>query len=348
MTKKKSIDFISISVATGIILFASFLVYMVSPKNQIELTAFQMQGLINSIKNTHFSQYPDFNELYFSGGKGYEIKNNSSDKLIIYMGPSSWGSAIERKWSGKLIDVFLTGGELFEKYSFFIPEKFDREIGALYGLDVNERQRYTVENLAENYYSVISEYLSINNYKSVIIYGAEEGAFLLPLLYSRLNSFNITALVSDSGGGGLTYFEQQQVLLDKLSRNEKSFASQPLSRDDKANLQNFYETWIRTFQTQRPESADFFMSSPMTYKWYTGIAHLKLSEYYEKINIPVLFIHGNLDTVVPVESTQQMENNYKNKPFDFYYYADMTHNQIKQQTYLPQDDITKWILKIDQ
>ena len=352
MKKKKNKDFVSIAIITALILCSSFLAYAFAPGNQVEITSRQMQGIIDSIRESHFSQYPDFNELYFSGGKGYEFKNDTADKLIIYLGGFSWGSAIEPMWSGKLIDVLLEVTELKEKYTFFVPEKFNREIGALYGLDTEERQRYTIDNLINNYFNIITEYLLYNNYKSIIIYGAAEGAYILPVLYSRLNNNKITALISDSGGGGLTFAEQQQVLLNKLLKNERSFSALSLTKEERANTQYYYETWLQAFQT--PSSAarysasiDFFLNSPMTYQWFYGITHLNLIEYYEKINIPVLFIHGNLDTIVPVETTQYIENNFKNKPFDFNYYADMTHIRIKQQEYLPQNDLTAWILKTD-
>jgi len=349
MKKKKNINFITITIVTILILFASIMAYAFAPGSQIEITSRQMQGLITAIKQQHFSQYYEYNELFFTGGKGYEFKKENANRLIIYLGGFGWGSAIEPKWSGKLIDALLAITELSERYTFFIPEKFNREIGVLYGLDIEERQRYTIDNLLDNYYNVISEYLSVNNFESIIIYGASEGAFILPLLYSRLNNRGITALVSDAGGGGLSYFEQQQVLLEKFLKNDKSFASLTAAKEDRSIIEYYYETWLQTFQNPTfSDSIDFFLNSPMTYKWFAGITQLKLLDYYKNINIPILFIHGNLDTTVPVETTQFIENNLKDKLFDFYYYAEMTHNQIKQQEYLPQNDITAWILKIDQ
>jgi len=348
MQKKKNIIFISIAVITAVILIASLLAYILTPGSKLELNIAHAQGLIMSIKKYHFSQYPDFNELFYTGGKGYEFKNASADKLIIYLGGFGWGSAIEPKWSGKLIDVLLEIKELNERYTFFIPEKFNREIGALYGLDAEERRRYTINNLLDNYYDVIREYLAANNFKSIVIYGTGEGAFILPVLFTRLENHNITALISDAGGGGLSYFEQQKVLQAKLLANDKSFAQISALKEDRLNLINYYETWMRTFQAQPAGNSDeFFRDSPMTYRWFNSIIQLRLYEYYEKINIPVLFIHGNSDTTVPVETTQYIENNLPGKPFNFYYYAEMTHNQIKQQQYQPQKDITEWVLKTD-
>jgi len=347
MNKKKNITFISICIITIIIIITSILAYIYSPGNQAELSVLQVQGLIASIKQRHFSQYPEYNELFFSGGKGYEFKNDKNDRLIVYIGGFGWGSAIEAGWSGKIIDALLAVTELKERYTFFIPEKFNRENGVFYGLDTEERKRYTIDNILDNYCNVISEYLSQNNFKSVIIYGVSEGAFILPLLYKRLNIPDIKALVSDAGGGGLTYYEQQRVLLEKLLKNDKSFAS-VTSKEERMNLQNYYETWIQTFHNQAShDSIDFFLFSPMTYRWFDSITQLRLIDYYENINIPILFIHGNSDIDIPVETTQYMEKNFPGKQFDFYYYPEMTHIQIKQQVYLPQKDITEWVLSTD-
>jgi len=348
MNKKKNINFLIITIVTAVILAASITAYAISPGSQTELNIAQTSRLISLIKSSYFSQYPDFNELFFTSGKGYEFKNDESNKLIIFLGSFSWGSAVQTKWSDKIIDMLLEMPKLNERYTFFVPEKNNREIGALYGLDIKEREWYTIDNLIENYYNVISEYLSRNNYESIIIYGASEGAFVLPVLYSRLENKNITALISDSGGGGLSYAEQQNILLAKFLKNERAFSSLLISKEQRSNLQYYYEAWLETFQTRQFfDSADFFLNSPMTYKYFSGITRLNFIDYYEGINIPVMFIHGNLDTDVPVETTQYIQANFKNKPFDFFYYADMTHLQIKQKVYAPENDISEWILRID-
>jgi len=348
MKFKKNTAFKIITASTVFILAASIMAYIFAPRNEVQISPFQMSGIIDSIRQQHFSKYPDFNELVFSNGRGYEFKNYDSNRLIIYLGGFGWGSAIQAKWSDKIIDVLLEIPKLSERYTFFVPEKYNREIGDLYGLDIEERERYTIDTLIDNYYDVISEYLSQNNFESIIIYGASEGAFVMPVLYSRLNNKNIKALISDSGGGGLNYTEQQNILLAKFLRNERTFSTLTISKEERSNLQNFYETWIETFQTPRYSgSTDFFLNSPMTYKYFFSISQLNLIEYYKRINIPVMFIHGNMDTEVPVETTQYIQANLTDKPFDFFYYSDMTHLQIKRQIYVPEKDITEWILRAD-
>ena len=46
---------------------------------------------------------------------------------------------------------------------------------------------------------------------------------------------------------------------------------------------------------------------------------------YQNINIPILFIHGKEDYIIPIESTEYIENNLPNKPFDYKYINNMGH-----------------------
>ena len=147
--------------------------------------------------------YPQYETLYFTSGKGYEIKNENSDKLLITLdGGPGWISAIGQagaKTGGRFFDIILP---LQEEYNIFIPEKFNWVVGAYYLNNFNAREQYTADNLLANYVGVIREYLSQGNYSDVIIIGSSEGAMLLPEIYLQLAEFdNISALISVAGGG---------------------------------------------------------------------------------------------------------------------------------------------------
>jgi hypothetical protein len=128
--------------------------------------------------------YPQYETVYFTSGKGYEIKNENSDKLLITLdGGPGWISAIGQagaKTSGRFIDIILP---VHEEYNIFIPEKFNWIVGAYYLNNLNAREQYTADNLLANYVGVIREYLSQSNYSDVIIIGSSEGAMLLPEIY---------------------------------------------------------------------------------------------------------------------------------------------------------------------
>jgi hypothetical protein len=71
---------------------------------------------------------------------------------------------------------------LQDRYTIFIPEKFNREPGNKdYFDDLDERERYTFE--------------------SIVILGQSEGALILPVLYHQIDVANISLLVSVAGGG---------------------------------------------------------------------------------------------------------------------------------------------------
>jgi len=248
-----------------------------------------------------------------------------------------------------MADLLLTIKELTDRYTFFFPEKFIREIGVNYQDDLEERQRYTIDNLIDKYYNVITEYLSENNFESIII-GSSEGAFILPVLYERLNSPKITALISDSGGGGLTRYEQYQIRYEKLLANDKSYAS--LTEDERERELQYFEKRMLIFKEEPyPESIDFIDDHPkaMTYRWVSSMMRLRLFDYYKNIGIPILFIHGELDTDVPVETIRFIENNLLDKPFDYIYYPEGIHGITTRRQYSDrQRDISQWILKVDQ
>ena len=62
------------------------------------------------------------------------------------------------------------------------------------------------------------------------------------------------------------------------------------------------------------------------------------------IEIPVLFIHGEMDVNIPVESTRYVENNLPNKPFDYIYYPEMAHGpRTTEELNGLRNDIKEWL-----
>ena len=276
---------------------------------------------------------PPFTEMFFSGGKGYEFRNENSNRVYIVLNGSSWNSVMDDD-----IEFFMP---ILSKYSVFIPEKFDREIGINYWGSIEERERYTIDNLLVNYCDVITEYLSQNNFESIVIYGYSQGAYLLPLVYDRLDNPNIKALVSHAGGGWLTYFEQNLVLREHILSGNEPFVTFPIGTTFFSNL------LLQLFQSEPlpslPEPITGGIST--TFRYISSIAHLSLLEYYEKIQIPVLFLHGVLDPIVAVETTGYLENNLRKDNFTFIYFPDMGHTpNIMQRDWLNLS-ISVWLLR---
>ena len=279
---------------------------------------------------------PDYNTLYFSSGMGYEIRNENSNKLIITLGggPAFFGHRMCLPGAvlhgGHTIDFFL---HMKDEYSFFVPEKFDwseeRRNDVFY--DLKERERYTIDNLIINYAEVIGEYLSQNNYETVIIAGFSEGGFIVPELYFHLGDYNISGLVA-IGAGGLSGYENYRALHSKAQMAQFPFHSG--SDIDRVNIAS-YRGVLDHYRYSRDDSpepymgfyptsqSDSFLAN--TYRWFASYLFRTPLEFYKEINIPVLFLHGEMDIAVTVDSTRYVEESLPRKPFTYVYYPEMWH-----------------------
>ena len=282
--------------------------------------------------------------MFFGTGKGYEIRNANSNKLIITLdGGPGWRSAIgrpeERTGGDRFIDTLLP---LHEDHNIFILEKFNWEPGLYYLYDIRARERYTVDNILAGYAGVINEYLSQNDYETIIIAGFSEGAKLLPEIYFHLEEPNkITALISIASGG-LSTFELYEIEYDKLRSGEKPFKEPYIS--DTADWIEMIESGFSMYREEPyPDSTERI--GTVTMRWLTSIMFKRPFDFYVDIEIPVLFIHGEMDTNVPVESTKYVENNLPNKPFDYIYYPEMAHGPAtKKELDRLRTDIKDWLI----
>ena len=86
-------------------------------------------------------------------------------------------------------------------------------------------------------------------------------------------------------------------------------------------------------------------SNRITYRWRNSILDKRPFDYYVNINIPVLFLHGELDRNVPVESTRYVEDNLPDKPFDYIYYPEMAHAPTtREELNMIRNDIRNWLV----
>jgi pimeloyl-ACP methyl ester carboxylesterase len=285
----------------------------------------------NNLKNLDAISYwilteervPYYNTLYFNGGQGYEFRNASSNKLIITLdGGGDWtgarvGEIGEKLEWNQIVNWLLS---LYGEYNIFVPEKFDWVRGSNPFWDIKNRERYTFDNLIENYAVVIKEYLSQNDYETIIIAGHSEGGLIAPELYFQLEGFNISALIS-SGAGGLIH----PIDIDDARRQR------PLDEESLKRYRDAYNRYLTVYSGERyaeaPDEIEFRQTGrvfiPIMYS-YSQIARRPF-EFYKNIDIPVLFIHGLLDIFVPPISTGYVEENLPDKPFDYIYYADSQH-----------------------
>ena len=266
---------------------------------------------------------PDYNTLYFTDGQGYEFMNCASNKLLIALGggPEWFGNRIgaigDKSYGANFADWLLP---LYNEYNIFVLEKFDWGRGSDPFWDIENRERYTVDNLVENYTGVIKEYLSQNDYETIIVAGFSEGGIIAPELYFHLKEFHISALIS-IGAGGL------------VSPDDISAARRHKTLDDA--LINRYTVTYHQYLAAYGHGNYAYSPDELRFKrtgkvfipliWWYSFHARRPFEFYKNINIPVLFIHGEKDTNVPVVSTRYVEKNLPDKPFTYVYYPDMAH-----------------------
>jgi pimeloyl-ACP methyl ester carboxylesterase len=82
----------------------------------------------------------------------------------------------------------------------------------------------------------------------------------------------------------------------------------------------------------------------LPYIWYHSMLNYKPFALYVHIDVPVLFIHGEKDVNVPVESTRYVQENLPDKPFDYLYAEDADHNfATKKAIKMLKQDAVRWV-----
>jgi predicted esterase len=283
-------------------------------------------------------QYPNMKTLVYGNNKAYEFRNNDADKLIISIEGSGWHSALgymeNNKWHKNGWWYFALE-EFKNEFTLLVPEKLTYELGKGYYYDIDIRKEYVLENLVKCYSAIINTYISENNYSKIILVGSSEGACILPLVYENIiNKELISGMVSISYGG-LSRFEQINILAHSQLNIPGTL------KDIFLNFDNYKED-INLY----PNSIGEFIG--FTYVYWNSILDYKPFDGYKDIDIPVLFIHGELDVNVPIESTKYIQENLPNKPFEYLYYGDADHNSFRNSIKTMKDLESKcreWIYK---
>jgi pimeloyl-ACP methyl ester carboxylesterase len=292
---------------------------------------------INSCKtfdNGIRDPYGNLTILNYENNTAYEFKNMKNDKLIIYIDGTGWYSVLGWKYGdkwGALGFSNIVVNLLQNNFNIFIPERLNMQLGKYYYYNPDMRRNYTLENLIESYSLTINTYLNEREYSSILLVGYSEGAALLPLIYKnieRKNNINGMVVVSY---GGLSLYEQI-ALLGKSELDIPDYYREACLNIDE--LKNELELY--------PESIGEIMG--YTYRWWNSFMDYRPFDYYLKMNIPILFIHGDLDIVVPVESTQYIQENLKEKPYDYIYIEDADHSfMTRKSKKIFEKDVVEWV-----
>ena len=289
-----------------------------------------------NIADSNNNPYPNMETLMYNRNIIYEFKSLDpfSSKLIIVFEGSGWGSSLglyvddEWRFTG-------TGAQLIQvlrsDHTIIMPEKWDRVPGINYIDDLDARYLYTVEILVESYVSNINLYLAENDYSSIILVGTSEGAALLPLIYKNMENRDLVKGMVSIAAGGLSIYESHLISLEKENVSEFWRNAYTQSLEINENLEEYYESI---------ETTPF----GLVYRQLASFLHLRPFDYFQEIDVPILFIHGVNDMNIAVESTKYIQNNLPGKPFEYIYYEDMGHipmNDLERVRF--RNDIARWI-----
>ncbi|MCC6127724.1 MAG: alpha/beta hydrolase [Chlamydiae bacterium] len=172
-----------------------------------------------------------------------------------------------------------------------------------------------------------------------ILLGASEGGKIAPklnLLFPEL----IKGLVLIGSGGGLSFAEEMKYQfwqrVEEMSfLKRKSFkmrgALMPSEHD---------ESYAKMLAS--PDSLEIYRSK--TWKWWASYLRYDVALDLLKVDAPIYMIHGELDTMVPIESADLIKKAFDeaNKTnFTYARYSDVGHSLAgREDVYLP---MTEWI-----
>ena len=280
--------------------------------------------------------YPGMEILRYANSQAYLFPNESSDKLIIIIEGGGWSSVLGIK-QGDLWTEVQYGSQFLQvlknDYTIFIPEKLRRQPGIDYSEDMEDRANYTAENLLACYTESINGYLGENNFSSIVIVGTSEGAMLLPLVYEKMNNKNNVIAIVSISCGGLSMYESIRIISTTRSGIPKEWAK-------------MFSDMLDTFNPEKTEFPDLFEEDYyiLTYRYYSSVMHIRPFDYYKNINIPILFIHGRIDSTVPVESTVYILENLPEKPFEYWLFP-WAHQPGNQNEIIQfRNMVAEWIL----
>jgi pimeloyl-ACP methyl ester carboxylesterase len=284
--------------------------------------------------------YPGPEILRTSNTLAYFFPNDNSHKLIIFLGEAGWKTMLR---AGEGNSLSITGMaahilmSLQNTHAILMPEKLKRQPGSDYSKDMDDRARYTLENLLVCYIESINEYLKKNETASIVLIGASEGALLLPLVYEKMNNKEKVDAMVSINYGGLSLYESYKILSTTRSGYPREWV-------------DFFTDILTIFNPENNEFPDSFEEDyyGMTYRYYNSIIHIKPFDYYKNINIPVLFVQGGNNYRIPVESTVYIQENLPEKPFYYKYFLWAETPETDRASAAFIKEIAEWIKNIDE
>lgn len=269
-------------------------------------------------------------------------ENNADTKqtsLIIYLAGSDLTCVLGRNLENK--PFFANVLAKLNEYStseiaMLIPDKTNIAIGQDGRNDMKVISHYTLHGRVGGAVSVIDDFLSRNDYKSVFLVGASEGGAILPKVYNNLKYKGKVSKLVMLAGGGLSQYEEFKLL-----------------QKTKLPMPDNYRTELKKIDAvmadikAAPDALDkTYLGWP--YRRWSGFMSYRPIDELVKIDIPILVVHGAQDINTPVESSRTIAEEFSKhgkKNLTYIEYKDWNHYLSKEFNTLLKD-MASW-LEID-
>ena len=228
-------------------------------------------------------QYSLINEegkkLVFYIGK--KPNSNLKDKILIYL-QGSGSQSVKNNFGDGAEATFLGYDILYiEKYGFNSRDLFC--------------QSYTLKSRVENVLNIV-KHVKNNIYKNKIkeigILGQSEGGAIAAEIATNLPMVTHVIIM---GAGGLPQAKEFEILLEKNLKKGKPFFKSDIKT--KEQLLCKYEEIKKNCSSEK-----FWLGH--TYKYWNTSLRYSAEKYISQLKMPTLFIIGEKDNMVPVESIE--------------------------------------------
>jgi len=268
----------------------------------------------------------------------YALTREGSQTLLIYLDGSGYQSVMGVKSGNDWIsagNAYSLAKKQFPEYDFLTMDKVNITMSSDHSTDSSVISNYTFENRVNGSVAAIDDYLRDRNYEEVIIFGISEGGYILPSVYSKLEQKDKITKLIVLGEGGLSQYEEFKLLKDS------DLSMQPGYKEAYTQIEDAY-----TDICSNPDSIEKqYLGYPYK-RWYGFFKYNPMDDYIN-IDIPILLLHGALDTNSPVEASRAVDEEFEasgKANLKYIEYADMGHNaESKEQNDRIFYDITNWL-----
>jgi pimeloyl-ACP methyl ester carboxylesterase len=151
------------------------------------------------------------------------------------------------------------------------------------------------------------------------------------------NKDSVTAIVSISYGG-LSLYECYSILANDFVKLPEGYKEMYL-----------FFTYYFHPESGELKDRDTFEEDvfDVTFRWFNSFKNIRPFDYYKNINIPVLFVHGDNDYNIPVQSTVYIQENLPEKPFTYKYFKWSHQPRSYSDTIAFRKEIAEWVIQND-